>query len=251
MIHRIRVTAAPVPGRVPTTITPSSGCASPGIARGRKACPCIPSRTLRAYLEGIAECQPAELAGSLRAVLDPARSDGALASLPLAEDFKAELRFPATKHRFGDNAQHRQQDQRDSLRGGRGHRRAAGPRQTKESFLPELREQIEEELEIEVDQYSPPLEADAAGEFYRVIREVNSRRDPGVPVVPSLTTRGDRRQSHLPAVAREAGVRVHAIPPSAGLEEMQLIQGHDERPRVENQLFATWVIRDIVVVYAA
>ena len=68
---------------------------------------------------GLSRCQPQELAGSLRAVLAPVRSDSALASLPLADDFKAELR-----------------------------------------------RQIGVELEIEVDQYSPPLEADGAGEFY-------------------------------------------------------------------------------------
>ena len=43
------------------------------------------------------------------------------------------------------------------------------PGQTKESFLAELRGQIGEELEIEVDQDSPPLEADADGS--RTLRE--------------------------------------------------------------------------------
>ena len=225
-------------------------CAALGRLEGGSL-PLHPSRTLTAYIEGIAQCQPPELAGSLRAVLDPARSDGALASLPLADDFKAELRSllrntaSATMLSAGSKINVIPSEASAAIDG------RLAPGQTKESFLAELRRQIGEELEIEVDQYSPPLEADAAGEFYGVIEEVMARHDPGVPVVPSLTTGGTDAKHICP---RRPGTQVYGFMPyrqQPGLEEMQLIHGHDERTTVENLLLATRVIYDIVVAYAA
>ena len=125
------------------------------------------------------------------------------------------------------------------------------PGQTRESFVAELRRQLGDELEIEVEQYSPPLEADPEGEFYGVIKEVMARHDPGVPVVPSLMTGGTDAKHIWP---RRPGTQIYGFMPYRqlpGLEEMKLIHGHDERTSVENLLFATRVIYDIVLAYAA
>ena len=72
-----------------------------------------------------------------------------------------------------------------------------------------------------------------------------------MPVVPSLTTGGTDAKHICP---RRPGTQVYGFMPyrqQPGLEEMQLIHGHDERTTVENLLFATRVIYDIVVAYAA
>ena len=213
--------------------------------------PLHPSRTLAAYLDGIAAGQPPELAAEIRAVLDPARSDGTLAALPLAQDFKAELRAllrntaSATMLSAGTKINVIPSEASAAIDG------RLAPGQTRESFTAELRRQLGDELEIEVEQYSPPLEADPDGEFYGVIQKVMARHDPGVPVVPSLMTGGTDAKHIWP---RRPGTQIYGFMPYRqlpGLEEMKLIHGHDERTSVENLLFATRVIYDIVLVYAA
>ena len=224
-------------------------CAALGKLDGG-ALPLHSSRTLRAYLDGIAAGQPPELAVNLHAVLEPARSDGALAALPLTDDFKAELRAllrntaSATMLSAGTKINVIPSEASAAIDG------RLAPGQTRDSFIAELRRQIGGELEIEVDQYSPPLEADPEGDFYGVIKEVMARHDPGIPVVPSLMTGGTDAKHIWP---RRPGTQVYGFMPYRqlpGLEEMSLIHGHDERTSVDNLLFATRVIYDIVLAYA-
>ena len=225
-------------------------CAALGRLDGG-ALPLHPSGILRAYIDGIAEGQPREIAAVLGAVLDPDRSDSALAALPLAGDLKAELRAllrntaAATMLGAGTKINVIPSEASAAIDG------RLAPGQTRESFIAELRRQIGDELELEVDQYSPPLEADPEGEFYGVIKEVMERHDPGVPVVPSLMTGGTDAKHIWP---RRPGTQIYGFMPYRqlqGLEEMRLIHGHDERTSVDNLLFATRVIHDIVLAYAA
>ena len=210
-----------------------------------------PSKTLRTYLDGIAKHQSLELANKLRAVLEPEHSDQAIIDLPLDEDFKGELRSllrntaSLTMLNAGSKINVIPSEATVSIDG------RLVPGQTDESFIVELRQQIGDELEIQVDQYSPPLEADPEGEFYGVIEQVMDRFDPGVPVIPSLMTGGTDAKHICP---RRPNTQVYGFMPyrqQPGLEEMRLIHGHDERTSVANLLFATRVIYDIVIEYGS
>ena len=105
------------------------------------------------------------------------------------------------------------------------------------------------DLEFQVDQYSPPLEAEAEGGLYDTIVDVMSRHDPEAPVVPSLSTGGTDAKHIVP---RRPGTQVYGFMPyrqQPGLEEMQLIHGHDERTSVAELLSATRILFEVVLQY--
>ena len=179
-------------------------------------------------------------------VLDLQRSEDALQQLPLDADFKAQMRAllrntaAVTMLSAGSKINIIPGEATAWIDG------RLAPGQTQESFIAELRPYIGEEIEIEVDQYSPSIEADADTELYRTIVEVMKRRDPKASVVPTLSTGGTDAKHICP---RRPETQVYGFMPyrqAPGEEEMRLIHGHDERTSVENLLFATQVLYDIV-----
>ena len=212
--------------------------------------PIHPSATMKSFMEGIAAGQPRELAELLRQVVEgEEQSAAALRDLPLDEDFKESLRSllrntaSVTMLNAGTKINVIPAEAVAWVDG------RLAPGQSRERFIAELRTHIGDEVEIEVDQFSPALEAGPDTQFYRVIEEVMARCDPGVPVVPSLSTGGTDAKHICP---RRPGTEVYGFMPyrqSAGTEEMRLIHRHDERTSVENLLFATKVIFAVVCRY--
>jgi len=99
---------------------------------------------------------------------------------------------------------------------------------------------------VEVDQYSPPLEASADTELYRTIVGVMGQQAPEATVIPTISNGGTDAKHIVP---RRPDTQVYGFMPyrqTPGLEEMKLIHGHDERTSLENLLFATRVLYDIV-----
>ena len=250
-ICRMRVTARGLPGHGSVPRAENAVvrlCRAIGRLDG-VSLPIHPSATLTAFLEGMAQGQPPALASLLRKVVAPEASEAALKALPLEEEFKASLRsllrntasvtmlnagtkinvIPAEATAFVDGR--------------------LAPQQSAESFIAELRAFIGSEVEIEVDQYSPPLENSSTTPFYQAIEEVMERHEPGVPVIPSLSTGGTDAKHICP---RRPGTEIYGFMPykqSPGTEEMLLIHGHDERTSVANLLFSTRVIYDLVCSY--
>jgi acetylornithine deacetylase/succinyl-diaminopimelate desuccinylase-like protein len=207
------------------------------------------SATMRAFLDGVAAGQPQALADDLRSVLDPARSDAALSRLPIDEDTRAQWRSllrntaSVTMLQAGTKINVIPGEATAWIDG------RLAPGATQESFLAELRAVVGDALEFEVDQYSPPLEARSEGGLYNVIVDVMARHDPDAPVVPSISTGGTDAKHIVP---RRPGTQVYGFMPyrqQPGLEEMRLLHGHDERTSVDELLFATRVLYDVVVNY--
>ena len=208
--------------------------------------PLHPSKTVEAYLEGIAAHQDAETAGLLRQVLDPEQSDGALQRLSLAEDLKAELRAvlrntaSLTRLNAGNKINVIPAEATASIDG------RLAPGQDADSFLRELRQFIGDDVEVEVDQYSPPLEASADSALYHTIARVMVDHAPDAHLIPTISNGGTDAKHICP---RRPGTQVYGFMPyeqTPGLEEMRLIHGHDERTTVANLLFATRVLFDVV-----
>ena len=203
-----------------------------------------PSKTLRAFLAGIAETQDAEIAQQLRDVLDG--SAEALQNLPLAPDLIASLR--ALLHNTvsptvlaAGRAINVIPAEATAWIDGR-----LAPGQTDKSFEAEIRSHVGDEIDLIVDQYSPPLEASTNSPLYRAIVQVMAERDPEAVVLPALMTGGTDAKHICP---RRPDVQVYGFMPhrqAPGEEEMNLIHGHDERVSVENLAFATRVLYDIV-----
>ena len=203
-----------------------------------------PSKTLRAFLQGIAETQDAEIARQLRDVLDG--NAEALQNLPLGADMIASLR--ALLHNTvsptivaAGQAINVIPAEATAWIDGR-----LAPGQTDASFEAEIRSHVGDEIDLIVDQYSPPLEASTNSPLYRAIVQVMAERDPDAVVVPALMTGGTDAKHICP---RWPDVQVYGFMPhrqAPGEEEMNLIHGHDERVAVENLAFATRVLYDIV-----
>jgi acetylornithine deacetylase/succinyl-diaminopimelate desuccinylase-like protein len=121
------------------------------------------------------------------------------------------------------------------------------PGQTKHSFQDEIGSLLGEGVTVEVDQYSPPIEASIESPLYQTIVDVVNRYEPDARVIPALMTGGTDAKHILP---RRPETMVYGFMPmkqSPGEEEGSLIHGHDERVTVANLLFATKVLYDVVV----
>ncbi len=202
--------------------------------------------TVAAFIEGIAAAQDETTAALLRDVLVAEKSAAALRALPLDEDLKkqvgAVMRNTAsvTMLEAGSKINVIPTEATAWIDG------RLAPGQTQESFIAELRSYIGDEVEIEVDQYSPPLEASADTELYRTIVEVMGEQVPEAKVIPTISNGGTDAKHIVP---RRPGTQVYGFMPyrqTPGLEEMKLIHGHDERTSIENLLFATRVLYNIV-----
>ena len=120
------------------------------------------------------------------------------------------------------------------------------PGQSQESFIEELRVFVGDEVEIEVDQYTPPLEADAESPLYVAIADIIRESDEDAGLLPYLLPAGTDAKHIVP---RRPETQIYGFMPyrqKLGEEEMKLIHGHDERTSVEELLFATQKLYEIV-----
>ncbi len=213
---------------------------------GEARLPMHPSETLRAFLEGIAATQDAETAALLRDVLDPKRSEAALEALSLGGEMVSGLRAllrntaSVTMLEAGQKINVIPTEATAWVDG------RLAPGQTDARFFEEIRPFTGEDVVFEVDQYSPPLEADIDSPLYGTIVEVMGEHDPEAVVVPSISTGGTDAKHICP---RRPETQVYGFMPyrqAPGEEEMNLIHGHDERTSAENLVFATRILYDIV-----
>ncbi|MFH1568180.1 MAG: M20/M25/M40 family metallo-hydrolase [Gemmatimonadota bacterium] len=209
------------------------------------------SAGLRGYVEGIAAHQPEAVAVLLRRALEPGHSDDALEQLPLPSSFKDQLRAlmrntaSLTMLVAGSKINVIPAEAVAHVDG------RLAPGQTQETFLAELRSQLGDDVEIEVLLYRQGLEATADTDFFRTVQAVMARHDPEAPVLPSMSTGGTDAKHICP---RRPAAQVYGFMPHhqrAGEEEMRLIHGHDERIAVENLVFGTRVLYDLVLEYCA
>jgi acetylornithine deacetylase/succinyl-diaminopimelate desuccinylase-like protein len=207
--------------------------------------------SVQKFVEGIAEQRPEAEAATWRQVLDEAHCDEALAALPIDEEWRREL---GAVLRNTASVTMLQSGSKINVIPGEATAWVDGrlaPGQTEESFVAELRAFIGEEVEIAIDQYTPPLEADADTELFRVIQTVMGEREPGVPVLPYLMPAGTDAKHIMP---RRPETQIYGFMPyrqKPGEEEMKLIHGHDERTAVEELLFATKVLYEVVCRFAS
>jgi acetylornithine deacetylase/succinyl-diaminopimelate desuccinylase-like protein len=120
------------------------------------------------------------------------------------------------------------------------------PGQTGEIFLADIRRVVGDEIDIVVDQYTPPLEMEIESPLYQTIVSVMAEHEPNALVVPSLMTGGTDAKHICP---RKPDTQVYGFMPYCqipGQTEAELIHGHDERTSVENLVFATKILYDVV-----
>ena len=204
------------------------------------------SASVRHFVEGIASRRPAPEAALWQQVLDPTTSDAALRDLPIGNTLRREL--GAVLHNTA-SATMVQAGSKINVIPGEATAWIDGrlvPGQTAESFAAELRAFVGEEVAIEIDQYTPPLEASSDTPLFQTIVEVMQEHEPNAPVLPYLMPAGTDAKHIVP---RRPETQIYGFMPyrqQPGEEEMALIHGHDERISVEELLFATQVLYEIV-----
>ncbi|HDH09412.1 MAG TPA: M20/M25/M40 family metallo-hydrolase [Chloroflexi bacterium] len=118
------------------------------------------------------------------------------------------------------------------------------PGQSVESLLAEVKPILGEEVEVEVFATTTPYESDYHTELYELFGQVLAKLDPGSTVVPFLLT-GSSDGRYLAA----KGVKVYGFSPmkqEPGLPILELAHGRNERISVENLLFGTRVLYEVV-----
>ncbi len=204
------------------------------------------SESVRRFVGSIAESLPEKDAASWRALLDEDTSATALADLDIDEELRREL---GAMLRNTASLTMLQSGSKINVIPGEATAWVDGrlvPGQTQESFVVELRVFIGDEVEVVIDQYTPPLEAEADSPLYVAIEQTMKVFDPGIKVVPYMMPAGTDAKHIVP---RRPQTQVYGFMPyrqKPGEEEMKLIHGHDERTSVEELLFATQVLYDIV-----
>ena len=248
-IFRFKLTAKGKPGHgsVPHDENAVVRLAQALAKLGTADLPIHPSPTLTAYLEGIAETQDPETAANLVGVLDPEISEVSLAKTPFDNDTIASLRsllkntVSPTILEAGSKINVIPGEAVAWVDG----RLASG--QTQETFLQEIGPLLGEDVSVEVDQYSPPIEATIESPLYATITEVVADHEPDARVIPAIMTGGTDAKHILP---RWPNTLVYGFMPmkqAPGEEEGTLIHGHDERVTTDNLLFATKLLYDVVI----
>lgn len=214
-------------------------------ALGAAKLPMHSCETLNAFLNGIADTQDPKTAQALRDVLDEEKSENALKALPFDDETVSSLRallrntVSPTLLEAGSKINVIPAEATAYVDG------RLAPGQTDKSFEAEIRPYIGDEIELIVDQYSPPLEADTRSPLYQTVVEVMGAYEPDAMVVPSIMTGGTDAKHICP---RRPETQVLGFMPhrqKKGEEEMNLIHGHDERTSVENLVFATKILYDV------
>ncbi|MFN8471920.1 MAG: M20/M25/M40 family metallo-hydrolase [Anaerolineae bacterium] len=216
-------------------------------ALGRTQLPLHPTATFAAMLDSIAEVMPA-LEPVKPALLDPATSATTLAQLPLPEDlrlmFSAMLRNTAsptilsagTKINVIPSVAEVQVDGR-TIPGSRG-----------ADLLAEARAVVGDDIELELHGDSPALEAGLESPLYDTIVEVMREHWPEARPLPLLVP-GATDARHVTRL----GTKVYGFSPlrsEANVDFFALIHSHNERVSVNNLLFSTQVIYDVVTRFA-
>ena len=202
--------------------------------------------TTRAYIEGLAAAQPQPLRDQFLELLDPAKCDEAITSLPIGVSLKRQL-----------NAILRNTVSPTILQAGSqinvipsiAEAHCDGrilPGQTRESFLRELHDLFGDDAEIEFLTPEPsfgPLEADPSGPLWQTIEHVLRERSLGCAVVPKMLA-GATDAKH---VAR-LGTKVYGFAPElyTGPDESARIHGHDERIGVESLKWGAATLYEVV-----
>lgn len=248
-ICRFRMTAEGEPGHGsrPHSDNAVVKVADAAAGLGSASLPTHVCETLRAFLNGIGKTQSSQVARKLRDVLDPDLSEEALSELPLSTQMvsglQALLRNTAsvTMLQAGQKINVIPTEATAWVDG------RLVPGRTAEMFFEEIRPFTGNQVEFEVDQYSPALEAGIASPIYATIVDVMGDHDPEAVVVPSISTGGTDAKHICP---RRPDTQVYGFMPhrqEPGEEEWGLIHGHNERTTVENLVFATRVLHDVVV----
>lgn len=198
--------------------------------------------TVRVFFESVAAKLGQPYAMFLRALLDPKQHDAVMPRLPINESMRAmiyamlhntvtpTILHAGTKINVIPSVAEAQCDAR------------LLPGFSADDLLRELRPIIGNNVEIEFQDNTPGREADHRTPLFETITRVMSRHAPDAPVLPYLVV-GATDARHV----TKLGTHVYGFCPMfAPMEELDTVHGHNERISIDNLLFGTRVLYDVV-----
>lgn len=245
---KMTVRGEPGHGSVPRDDNPVALLGAAVWKLGSTPMPLHVTRTVEAMLKSMAVALP-QIEPLLPAILTDNTSQAAINQMPLTESYRrslnAMLRNTAvptilnagTKINVIPSVAEARVDGR-SL-----------PGFNAESFMAEVRPIVGDGVDIEILDDMPPLEADLDSPFYHAIVDVMKTRLPGAYPSPVLVT-GATDARHV----CKLGTRVYGFAPTRhepAVADLSLVHGHDERISIDNLLFMTQTMYDIVAGFAS
>ncbi len=116
------------------------------------------------------------------------------------------------------------------------------PGQTSHDLLHELRAVIGNDVEIDFMDDTPALESDYRTPLFDTIARVMARHEPKSPVLPYMVV-GATDARHV----KKLGTKVYGFAPMlAPTSELDRVHAHDERISIENLVFGTRVLYEVV-----
>jgi acetylornithine deacetylase/succinyl-diaminopimelate desuccinylase-like protein len=247
---RIRATGTPGHGSVPRPDNAVFKLAETLVTLQRTPLPVHFTKSLRAYITGLASTQPDDFAQALLAVIaDEAGADVAIEALPAKDVFKAQLHalvrnsISPTILKAGAQINVIPSEAEAQLDA------RTLPGWTPETFLEELHTIVGTGVDIEFIEPSVPLEADPESPLFEIIKTVLHEHAPEATAVPTLLT-GATDAKHVSLL----GTKVYGFAPDLYIpgtaDDERRIHGHDERVRVQSLQWGTRVLYEVVSRFA-
>jgi acetylornithine deacetylase/succinyl-diaminopimelate desuccinylase-like protein len=121
------------------------------------------------------------------------------------------------------------------------------PGQSSQDLLRELRAIIGKDVEVDFLDDTPGLESDFKTPLFETIKHVMAQHEPNAPVLPYLVV-GATDARHV----TKLGTKVYGFcPMMTASTELDRVHAHDERISIDNLLFGTRVLYDVVNEFAA
>jgi acetylornithine deacetylase/succinyl-diaminopimelate desuccinylase-like protein len=211
---------------------------------GRTPLPVHLTPSAERFIEGLAQGQGQETSVLVRGLLDPAASSFLLRQLPISPTWARMLHgmlhntATPTVLRAGLKV-NVIPSAADALVDGR-----ILPGQHPEQFLREVAEVIGPAIDIRVDQYAPPLEADPDSPLYQTIEDVMKQFEPKSILLPLMVC-GATDAKHLAPL----GITTYGFCPmreEGHLSPLQLAHNHNERISLDNLRFGLESFYEVV-----
>ncbi len=241
---RLRATGQAGHGAIPQEENAVVALSEAVLKLGRTPLPMHLTRTTRRFIEGLARGQGRETATLVRGLLDPAASAFLLRQLPITQAWQRMIFGMLHNTATPTVLQAGQKvnvipSTAEALVDGR-----ILPDQYPEQFLREVGEVVGPAVEIQVEEYSPGLEAGPDTPLYRTIEAVLSEFEPQAILLPMMVC-GATDARHLTSL----GVTTYGFCPmreEGSISPLQLAHAHNERISLENLRFSLRVLYEVV-----
>ncbi|MEW5717562.1 MAG: M20/M25/M40 family metallo-hydrolase [Chloroflexota bacterium] len=216
------------------------------IGAAREAFPHHATKSVRDFFEGIAARVDQKYRADVLALLDAKKYSAAMKRLPIDDGMRSMLyamlhnTVTPTMLNAGTKV-----NVIPSVAEARCDARLI-PGQTPDDLLRELRAAIGDRVEIAFEDTRLGREADHKTPLFDTITRVLARHEPRASVLPLLVV-GATDARHV----TKLGTQVYGFRPMiAPMEELDTVHGHNERVSVDNMLFGTRVLYDVVSEFA-